>query len=940
MSDSVLLGDDHRRVLAGLDARVKVLMAGEDRPRVVVLLGQSGVGKSRIVRELYRWWAAHQPTPGYWPMLPEIGEAGAGSGAAALANRKVIGPPVEGFVWPAGALPAFTWWAFNCGSMTSGGAVDVVAQAKPAIQAHLRPALLAWRQSATVMQRLGRLDDTAAERLRQAISEGRNELAGQLLDAMGIVVPGLGLLFDWGHRGYKLVETRRADAKSLAGAVDLGAVVAGEQQSMSVEVANLIMAAVSPSAPAVVVVEDMHLMGEPFAEFIQVLQTHNPQRPVLVVATAWPEAHDRPVYRLWRETATAAGQLEVMDVPDLAAADLQRFVSKAAPKVAAADADRLVGHYPNPLALQLFLGLDSTRRRIKRHDGALPIGPADLAGPPREVVQDLYRKMWCELPKPVKEVLTTAAGVLPDTDLSWPFLPAIITTAGIRTGYLDQGWDAQTVEQALRAAADDHRWIVTSDPIGAYRFREAVLDDIAAESLDDYDRDELAVAAITALRRRIDTNWTGNWWIDPAVVDEQTLLIARWLWQLPPADGSVTETDVAAGHLTARTLDNVHQYAAARDLMNTRPWQNVLPPDRPAMLSIRSSNARRTGQAGRFSDAVKEIENLLIDMSRVLGPKRRSTLTNRHDLAFWRGEAGDPGGAATALEELLPDHASVFGPEHPKTLIVRSNVGYMRGRSGDPAGAVTAYEELLVDQQRVLGPDHPDTLTTKYNLAYWRGEAGDPAGAVTALEELLPDLQRVFGPEHPTTFSARSSIARWRGHAGDPAGAAAAATAYEELLVDQRRVLGPDHPGTLTTRNDLAYMRGKAGDSACAVTAYEELLVDQRRVLGPDHPDTLTTKYNLAYWRGEAGDPAGAVTALEELLPDLRLKLGPEHPTTFSARSSIARWRGEAGDPAGAVTAYKQLLVDQRRVLGPDHPGTLTTSGKLAYWLGRAGEVQ
>ena len=168
------------RTTQDLNARMDALRAGQDRPRVIVLQGASGVGKSRIIRELYRWWASRQPAPGYWPSLPEIGapapaRAGAGS-AVALANRKIIGPPSDDFVWPAGALPAFTWWPFNCGSMSTGDAIDVVTQARPSIQAHLKPALLAWRQSTTVMQRLGRLDQSSAERFRELVEEGRDDL--------------------------------------------------------------------------------------------------------------------------------------------------------------------------------------------------------------------------------------------------------------------------------------------------------------------------------------------------------------------------------------------------------------------------------------------------------------------------------------------------------------------------------------------------------------------------------------------------------------------------------------------------------------------------------------------------------------------------------------------------------------------------------------------
>ena len=441
--------------------------------------------------------------------------------------------------------------------------------------------------------------------------------------------------------------------------------------------------------PAVVVVEDIHLMGEAFAEFLQVLQARNTVRPVLIVGTAWPEAHDRPAYAAWRDTALGAGQLEVLDVPDLPAADLREFVRTAASNVEPADADRLVRHYPNPLALQLFLGLKSTQGRIKRHHGALPIDVSELAGLPREDVRDLYRAMWLELPEPVRHILALAAGTLPPhTDLTWPFLPEIVTAAGIVTGNLHAANAADTVQQKLQAAVAVHHWIVPTLPTGAYRFREAVLDDIAAESLHPTDRAEVTTAAMIDLRQWIDIRRAGDWLIDPSHTDGQTLLVARWLWQLPPADGSVTESDLAGGYLAAKSLSDAYQPAAAHRLLNSRPWRSTYPTDHRAALTIRAFNA------------------------------------------FWLGESGRVGDATTEIRALLTDQTTVLGPDHPDTLTTRNNLAHWLGKSGRVDDAIAEFRALLTDQDRVLGPDDPSTLTTRNNLAGWLGRAGRAADAI------------------------------------------------------------------------------------------------------------------------------------------------------------------------------------------------------------------
>jgi hypothetical protein len=116
--DASLLGEGHSALVRDILTRLDQLVAGDvSLPRVIVLEGASGMGKSRIVRELYRSLQARQPSPGYWPTLPEVDGPVSGAGTDPMPARKRLGPPVAGFVWPADALPAFAWWVFDCGRM-------------------------------------------------------------------------------------------------------------------------------------------------------------------------------------------------------------------------------------------------------------------------------------------------------------------------------------------------------------------------------------------------------------------------------------------------------------------------------------------------------------------------------------------------------------------------------------------------------------------------------------------------------------------------------------------------------------------------------------------------------------------------------------------------------------------------------------------------------
>ncbi len=110
-----------------LEERLNALARGEHVPRVVILEGPSGIGKSRIVREFYR--ALCRDLEGgprregdapsgdgrrpYWPELEE-GTRSDGVSVDPLPARKFMGPAHEGFTWVPEAEPAFAWWDLQC----------------------------------------------------------------------------------------------------------------------------------------------------------------------------------------------------------------------------------------------------------------------------------------------------------------------------------------------------------------------------------------------------------------------------------------------------------------------------------------------------------------------------------------------------------------------------------------------------------------------------------------------------------------------------------------------------------------------------------------------------------------------------------------------------------------------------------------------------------
>ena len=179
--------------------------------------------------------------------------------------------------------------------------------------------------------------------------------------------------------------------------------------------------------------------------------------------------------------------------------------------------------------------------------------------------------------------------------------------------------------------------------------------------------------------------------------------------------------------------------------------EDVLGPDHPVALTVRSNLAGAYDSAGRFGEAIELFERVLAERKRLLGADHPDTLNTRDSLAGAYKSVGRFGEAIDAWEELLLDCQRVLGADHPDTLTVRNNLAGAYDSVGRFGEAIDAWEELLPDCQRVLGPDHPYTLTVRDNLAGAYDFVGRLAEVIDAWEELLLDCQRVLGLEHPLT---------------------------------------------------------------------------------------------------------------------------------------------------------------------------------------------
>uniref|UniRef100_A0AAU3IB45 FxSxx-COOH system tetratricopeptide repeat protein n=1 Tax=Streptomyces sp. NBC_01393 TaxID=2903851 RepID=A0AAU3IB45_9ACTN len=369
---------------------------------------------------------------------------------------------------------------------------------------------------------------------------------------------------------------------------------------------------------------------------------------------------------------------------------------------------------------------------------------------------------------------------------------------------------------------------------------------------------------------------------------------------------------------------------------NLTDSQRVLGEDHPNTLTFRNNLAGAYQSTGSLGRATPLFERNLADRVRVLGEDHPNTLASRNNLAGAYQSTGSLGRATPLFERNLADRVRVLGEDHPETLASRNNLANAYQSAGDLARAIPLYERNLADRVRVLGEDHPSTLTSRNNLANAYESAGDLGRAIPLFERNLTDIQRVLGEDHPNTLASRNNLANAYQSAGN---LGRAIPLFERNLTDSQRVLGEDHPNTLSFRNNLAGAYQSAGDLGRAIPLFERTLTDSQRVLGEDHPDTLTSRNNLASTYESAGDLGRAIPLLERNLADRVRVLGENHPDTLTSRNNLANAYESAGDLGRAIPLLERNLTDIQRVLGEDHPNTLASRNNLANAYESAGDL-
>jgi hypothetical protein len=702
-----LIGSGPQAELGFLLQRLGDITAGEPVPRVVVIEGAAGMGKTRIVRELYRSLREDQATntrlEGYWPALREdvvLTPNGGPDISEMNKRRRTLGPPAGGFQRAPNTLPSFFWWTITCRSDNDRSLMEVSAELNPQVMAHL-PYMVEQRISALSPEQHARLAMREAPSAVLASLKGLKgdiviETIGQALSAVDYALPGTGTALTKMSQGaVRLWRARDRHQQVTAGrSVQI-------QDTGAARLVEHLSRVVGPWMPAVLAVEDAHLMGPGLADLLDLLAQPVAQFPVMVVATAWPTDTGN-TYRRWLEAEISDGLLEVRPCPQLSRderIELAGQFSRTRERLS-----EVCDVYANPLQLTNVMATPGIGDRIRQ--GL----PPEATKVPLEM-RDLHRDRYLSLKGAQQQVLMVASALGPGPVM----LPGVLHVCADR--WLDPAG-------ALGYAAADllaEGWLTPVDTRGQLvDFDDPVVAALVADYTEETFDDQRGAEAETAY-----TRWVREWLVsnadDPAAFNrpEVRALARRYLDSLGPH----SDVDRAVLRVAVNTLAAAHA-AVLENQAAVAVWDRWRDPhdidwNDPIDLSEMHTLAVWVRSAGDLNRAINTLQQVLEHRDEVLGRRNEQTRQARWDLAQWHAQKSDHGQAISLAQALREDQESTIGPDHPDTLTTRHNIASWTGEAGHPDQALTLYSALLPDRQRILGPDHPDTLRTRHNIAAW-----------------------------------------------------------------------------------------------------------------------------------------------------------------------------------------------------------------------------
>jgi hypothetical protein len=175
-----------------------------------------------------------------------------------------------------------------------------------------------------------------------------------------------------------------------------------------------------------------------------------------------------------------------------------------------------------------------------------------------------------------------------------------------------------------------------------------------------------------------------------------------------------------------RTRQSRFSQAAELLASTVEPASRVFGDTDKDVMSLRLELANLLFEGGDHRNAAPQYQRLAADLAERDGVDDELVLHCRHKEATCHALVGDAGHALRLLDALLVDESRVFGAEDPRTIELRRQIALLQLGAGERDAARETLTRLLADLSRLHGPGHPSVAEIQELLGRVNRPAVEP----------------------------------------------------------------------------------------------------------------------------------------------------------------------------------------------------------------------
>ena len=880
----------------------------QNDPQLVVLLADSGYGKTRLVHEFYHKISTRYDPTGYWPDY--LGSNELDSGDTSLDVNPTFSSDI-----PATSSIPWLWWGARWKSRERNHINFTIYSEVDKLLPHFDPIIKA------------RNDQQLIKNVFMNVGKTLLGVAGG--DILDHLVATGGLI--------KEIFDNRKDQPSQLNISDRQE---EERQSMVDKLLDFFRVVLNDkenSMPVILFLDDAQWMDETGREFVERLLTEatNKNWPIMIIATHW----EREWFLAENDQESFSGlvtQLRTPILPDIwqpiqigKLTEVSALLKTTFPGLTEQGHEKVISKVDgNPLYLeQIILELKSDKEYFEENDFNKPLseyGHEELTEVLQTDIYGLFRKRFRKLNRNQRYLL----GLGSIQGLT--FFDQVIARAACQgVKQKDIGKEPDAINLLWQAASPENI-TAKSNRASLSEFRHKLFYDLARDNLKNEEEivPELIKASLDWYEHRdrekesvrtSDLSFLRQWIINQTEQVELSFLTNEQLTIL----GTIcTDEASLAG-------DEYKFFKAEKfNLRGLALYKKSLGDEHPDVATSLNNLAVLYWVQGDYVAAKPLYQESLALRKKLLGEEHSDVATSLNNLAELYRMQGDYSTAEPLYQKSLALRKKLLGDEHPDVATSLNNLAELYRMQGDYSTAEPLYQKSLALRKKLLGDEHPDVAISLNNMAVFYQVQGDYAAVEPLLKKSLAIQKSLLGEVHLDVAGSLNNLAEYYRVQGRYT---LAEPLYRESLTILRQVLGSKkHPNMAVSLNNLALLYQAQRKYVAAEKLYRESLMIQRHLLGEKHSEIALCLNNLAVLYRVQGNYEAAEPMYKESLMMRRSLLGDEHPDVAVSLNNLAVLYRVQGNYESAVPLLEECLVLSTELLGEEHPNVLSCKSILS----------